>query len=105
MEDSEGFNPVLDDMTSSMNVDVVVKPDGRLWFFHDRPIEGDVSWIEYDQSDQTMTFVNEAGQIQDLGVRATTIMQPYLLKSEMAYMVFVENGKVKAVNEVVITVK
>ena len=95
----------LSDLSSQMRVDVIVNPDGKIWFLHDKPLNHRIEWIEYDQEEKSIAFVTDDGLIQNLGMQATDIMDKYLIKGENANLAFVENGKIISKANIAITIR
>lgn len=79
--------PVLPDLKGDMDVDLVVKEDGKLYVFHERPLPEQVQWAEYDVDDAALFFVGPEGRIQNLGMTVHKPMRPYMKKAVSLYMV------------------
>lgn len=82
-------------LADKMKVDLIVKPDGELWLFHDEPFSENIEWVEYDINEKTMTFINDKGELQSLGMVITKLMEPCLLNSKVFHLALVENEQIR----------
>ncbi len=98
-------SPVLPDLLSSVNVDLVIGENSKLWLLHDKPFPGVLRWIEYDMRDRTVTLVLDDGRTQNVGVKINPQIATYLRRASHAYAVLFIQGKVRDVYMVAVTVR
>lgn len=79
--------PVLSPMRKSMDVDLAVNADGRVYIFYDGKIAEDTEYALYSIDDSSLTLVAHNGRIQDIGMTVQKPMRKYMRKGDMIYII------------------
>jgi hypothetical protein len=91
--------------SQTSRVDLIVKPNGELWLFHDKKSEDLIAWAEFDEEEQSLSLIKEDGVAQDLGMSIPPLMATYLRNSKTLHLSYIENNKVKEEIEIPITIR
>jgi len=85
--------PVLPAMRKSMDVDLAVNANGRVYIFYDGKIAEDTEYALYSIDDASLQLVSIAGRIQDIGMTVQKPMRKYMRKGDMIYIIEMKDGK------------
>tara|TARA_B100001989_G_C24526693_1_gene459085 strand:- start:710 stop:1021 length:312 start_codon:yes stop_codon:yes gene_type:complete len=88
-----------------MSCGVMSNGSGQVIIFHDRPIEEEISWIEYDQSSNSFSIVYVDGFTQSLGFEINSKTAMNLMNSGQVVLAYLEGKQIMSTQEVVIIAK
>jgi hypothetical protein len=86
--------PVFRPLAATMNVDLVMNPDSKVWILHDKPFPDILMWVEYDIDAATLTLVYRNGKIQDLGIKIHAPMRKYLRSARQLFTMRLEGEQI-----------
>ncbi|MBK9585729.1 MAG: hypothetical protein KA099_07395 [Alphaproteobacteria bacterium] len=84
---------------------ILSDPHGTIIIVHDKDIQSELQWVEYDRQDQTLSLIHDEGQIQDLGIRLNDAMRQNISQGCEITLVKLENGKLQDEQRVVLVIK
>ncbi|HAJ90514.1 MAG TPA: hypothetical protein DCM27_05825 [Rhodospirillaceae bacterium] len=84
--------PVLPHLRQSMDVDLAVNADGRVYLFYDGQIAEDTDYALYSIDDSSLTLVSSTGRIQDIGMTVHKPMRKYMRTGESIFVIEMNNG-------------
>lgn len=85
--------PVLPNLTKSMDVDLAVNADGRVFLFYDGKIGDDTEYALYSIDDSSLTLINNEGYVQDIGLTVHKPMRKYMRNGDSLYVIEMIGGK------------
>jgi hypothetical protein len=86
--------PVFRPLAATMNVDLVMNPDSKVWILHDKPFPDVLMWVEYDIDAATLTLVYRNGKIQELGMKIHAPMRKYLRSARQLFTMRLEGEQI-----------
>lgn len=86
--------PVFRPLAATMNVDLVMNPDSKVWILHDKPFPDILMWVEYDIDAATLTLVYRNGKIQELGMKIHAPMRKYLRSARQLFTMRLEGEQI-----------
>lgn len=85
--------PVIPPLRKSMDVDLAVNAEGRVYIFYDGKIAEDTEYAVYSIDDSSLTLVSKTGRVQDIGMTVHKPMRKYMRKGESIYVIEMIDGK------------
>lgn len=86
--------PVFKPLAATMNVDLVMNPDSKVWILHDKPFPDILMWVEYDIDVASLTLVYRNGKIQELGMKIHAPMRKYLRSARQLFTMRLEGEQI-----------
>lgn len=86
--------PVFRPLATTMNVDLVMNPDSKVWILHDKPFPDILMWVEYDIDAATLTLVYRNGKVQELGIKIHAPMRKYLRSARQLFTMRLEGEQI-----------
>lgn len=86
--------PVFRPLAATMNVDLVMNPDSKVWILHDKPFPDILMWVEYDIDAATLTLVYRNGKVQELGIKIHAPMRKYLRSARQLFTMRLEGEQI-----------
>ena len=86
--------PVFKSLASTMNVDLLLNPDSKVWILHDKAFPDILMWVEYDVDSASLTLVYRNGKVQALGMKIHAPMRKYLRSARQVFTMRLENEKI-----------
>ncbi|MCB1555946.1 MAG: hypothetical protein KDJ15_01395 [Alphaproteobacteria bacterium] len=87
-------DPVLRPLASQMEVDLVVKEDGRIFLLHDKPFRDILNWVEFDRDRGVLSLVTQKGRTQDLGMDIPEDTQDFMLETQNISLWRMQDGQI-----------
>ena len=84
--------PVLPALRKSMDVDLAVNANGRVYLFYDGKIAEDTEYALYSMDDSSLTLVSKGGRLQDIGMTVHKPMRKYMRGGDSIYVVEMIGG-------------
>lgn len=84
--------PVLPQLGKSMNVDLAVNADGRVYLFYDGKIAEDTEYALYSIDDSSLTLISNTGRVQDIGMIVHKPMRKYMRGGDNIYVIEMIDG-------------
>lgn len=84
--------PMLPGLRTSMDVDLAVNAEGRVYLFYDGKIAEDTEYALYSIDDSSLTLVSMNGRIQDIGMTVHKPMRKYMRNGEHIYIIEMQDG-------------
>ncbi|MCB9990272.1 MAG: hypothetical protein H6867_02695 [Rhodospirillales bacterium] len=84
-----------DTAEKTMQIDVVVNKDGKVWVIYDRPFPDYLDWVEFDADTGEMTFVTMDGKLQDLGMIIHEPMNQFVAQAKKACLMMIRDGQIR----------
>lgn len=94
--------PTLKTLTDEMHLDLIIKPDGELWLFHNQEIKDELEWAEYDAESLTLNLITLDGGIISSGLEIPPLIDTYLRNSKTLNLGYVHDGKI--VGQIAVTI-
>lgn len=85
---------LLPPLSTTMNVSLMVNPEGRAWLVHDQPLNEILMWAEYDIDTASLTLVMGDGKIQNFGMPIEPEMRDVLRRGRHFYTMYMEDTKI-----------
>lgn len=89
-----GDLPVHKPLASTMNVDLMVNEDSKLWVIHDKPFPDILIWAEYDADMASLSLIAKDGKIIDLGMKIHQPLRKYMLSARQLFTMRMQDGKI-----------
>lgn len=80
-------------ISGKRKAEIAVNKKGNLWVICNQPLEGFVSWMEYDASDHSLYIIMTDGRYYELGIKVPENMRKWMLRSKMALFVLLDSEK------------
>lgn len=97
--------PLRRPMAAEMHVELVVNDDAEVWVLHDRPFPAILQWAEYDEENNSLSFVTHDGKTQELGIIIPETIADILLDARTLYALYMPEGKIADMGIVPIMVR
>lgn len=83
--------------TGNLIIEVVVREDGKVAVFHDKPFKRELSWIEYDMKAGQLQFIMENGELRVMGLNIRPELKKNMQNTHQILMVLMdtESGQAK----------
>lgn len=85
--------PVLPHLRKSMDVDLAVNAEGRVYLFYDGKIAEDTEYALYSIDDSSLTLISKTGRVQDIGMTVHKPMRKYMRSGDSIYVIEMIGGK------------
>lgn len=85
--------PSLPPLRGSMDVDLAVNAEGRVYLFYDGQIAEDTEYALYSIDDSSLTLVSKSGRVQDIGMTVHKPMRKYMRNGDSIYVIEMIDGK------------
>lgn len=85
---------ILDPLKKTMDIDILVNEDSKVWFAYKQAMPDVVEWIEYDIDSGSLTFVMRGGRMADYGELILPEVRTYLKNATVAYLVQINKKKI-----------
>lgn len=79
------------DGTGDFNMDVVIREDGKVAIFHDKPFKRELSWLEYDMKEHQLHFILENGDLRVLGIKVREDLKKNMQNTHQILMILMDN--------------
>ena len=98
-------NNGLGSLNQKMRCGIFTNTDGQVLIVHDQEIPHSIEWIEYDESERSISLILEDGALQNLGVNIDQKMHNNLINGIEITLTRVMHGAFSLVQTVVLIVK
>lgn len=75
---------------TKLDIEVVVKEDGKCAIFHNKKFKNALSWLEFDLQSYRLDFVLDDGEIRDAGLPLTKEVSKNMQNSHQVLMVLMD---------------
>lgn len=88
---------VLPSLASLMTIELLVKENDAVYLVHDEPYPGILKWVEYNPDAREMSFIQQDGVTQDLGLDIPEDLNERLktAKSNMINVVLKKDSRIE----------
>lgn len=95
------LNSEIPKLSKNMRCGIFVNDNGKIVIIHDKPLEKELSWIEYDDALTQTHLVYEDGSVQELGVKIPESMIKKMRNGQEVILIYLVKGKTKSAQQTV----
>ncbi len=94
MTDSNDIEiPIKGDLSTIMDISIIVKENGDPWIVHDKPFDETPNWVEFDNEDKSIILVTQNGNIHKVDLSLQPLSYQRLLNAKRVFLIFMKDGK------------
>ncbi|MEM8834019.1 MAG: hypothetical protein AAGB32_05715, partial [Pseudomonadota bacterium] len=83
-----------DNCDSKMDCGVFTSKEGNILIVHDKPLQSDVEWVQYDPEHQKIYIVCDDGELLDTGIDLNQDTLSHLSNGQKVFLSLVQDKKI-----------
>ena len=93
------------DLSQEMRCGIFTNPQGEILIIHDKELQSEIQWVEYDPNEQSFSIIHEDGGIQELGIPFNQKIKDNLAHGQEVTLALMVDKKIQSSQKTVFVIR